>query len=101
MDYRAKRITLQSPSGWVTVVGDRRNPLDRVVSAALGGRIFRQGCQAYLAHAVEMDKSRSDGKLIPTALEFLDVFPDKLLGLPPEREVEFAIEFIRERRQYL
>jgi hypothetical protein len=26
--------------------------------------------------------------------EFLDVFPDELPGLPPDREVEFAIELI-------
>jgi hypothetical protein len=24
--------------------------------------------------------------------EFLDVFPDDLLGMPPEREIEFKIE---------
>jgi hypothetical protein len=28
--------------------------------------------------------------------EFFDVFPDKLPGLPPDREVEFAIELIPE-----
>jgi hypothetical protein len=29
---------------------------------------------------------------IPVVCEFLDVFPDGLLGLPPDREVEFVIE---------
>jgi hypothetical protein len=29
---------------------------------------------------------------IPVACEFLDVFPDDLPGLPPDREVEFVIE---------
>jgi hypothetical protein len=31
---------------------------------------------------------------IPLVCEFLDVFLDELLGLPPDREVEFAIELI-------
>jgi hypothetical protein len=31
---------------------------------------------------------------IPVVCEFLDVFPDELLGLPPDRDVEFAIELI-------
>ena len=26
--------------------------------------------------------------------EFLDVFPDELLGLPPDREIEFKIELL-------
>ena len=31
---------------------------------------------------------------ITIVLEFLDVFPEELLGMPPERKVEFAIELI-------
>jgi len=31
---------------------------------------------------------------IPIVNEFLDVFPDDLPGMPPEREVEFIIELL-------
>jgi hypothetical protein len=31
---------------------------------------------------------------IPVVCEFLDVFPDELPGLPPDRDVEFAIELV-------
>ena len=31
---------------------------------------------------------------IPVVYEFLDVFPDELLGLPPDRDVEFKIELV-------
>lgn len=31
---------------------------------------------------------------IPVVNEFPDVFPDDISGLPPEREVEFAIEIV-------
>jgi hypothetical protein len=31
---------------------------------------------------------------IPVVCEFLDVFPDELSGLPPNRDVEFAIELV-------
>ena len=31
---------------------------------------------------------------IPVIKEFLDVFPEELLGLPPEREVDMAIEVL-------
>ena len=31
---------------------------------------------------------------IPVVCEFPDVFPDELLGLPPDREIEFKIELL-------
>ena len=31
---------------------------------------------------------------MPVVYEFLDVFPDKLLGLPPEWQIEFAIDLV-------
>jgi hypothetical protein len=34
----------------------------------------------------------SDLTSIPVVCEFLDVFPDELPGLPPDRDVEFTIE---------
>ncbi|XP_040963910.1 uncharacterized protein [Gossypium hirsutum] len=31
---------------------------------------------------------------LPVVIEFVDVFPEELLGLPPDREVEFVIDLI-------
>jgi len=31
---------------------------------------------------------------IPVVCDFSDVFPDELPGLPPDRDVEFAIELV-------
>ena len=41
-----------------------------------------------VAHA----KASLDLSSIPVVCEFLDVFPEDLPGLPPDRDVEFAIE---------
>ena len=35
-----------------------------------------------------------DVRMIPMVGEFSEVFPKELLGLPPEREVEFSIELV-------
>ena len=32
----------------------------------------------------------------PVVRQFPDVFPFRLLGLPPEREIEFSIDIYRE-----
>ena len=42
---------------------------------------------SYATQVVELSK-------IPVVCEFPDVFPDELLGLPPDRDVEFKIELI-------
>jgi hypothetical protein len=31
-------------------------------------------------------------KIIPVVCEYADVFPDELPGMPPDRDIEFAIE---------
>ena len=34
----------------------------------------------------------SQGSEVPVVNEFLDVFPDELPGMPPDRDIEFVIE---------
>ncbi len=53
---------------------------------------MRKGCEAYLANVFDTKKISPSMQEIPTVCEFLDVFLEELLGLPPDREVEFAIE---------
>ena len=54
---------------------------------------LEKGCEGYLAYIMGDDK---DEKLedIPIVRDFPDVFPEKLVGLPPKREVEFTIELV-------
>jgi hypothetical protein len=39
-------------------------------------------------------KEANQLEAIKVVLEFLDVFPKELSGMPPERKVDFAIELI-------
>ncbi|XP_073277656.1 uncharacterized protein [Primulina huaijiensis] len=56
-------------------------------------RLMHKGCQVFLASIISTPDtpvpSISD---VPVVRDFLDVFPDNVTGLPPEREVEFAID---------
>jgi hypothetical protein len=47
-------------------------------------------CHQVTAHIEEIEPSEA----INVVSEFSDVFPEELLGMPPERKVEFAIELI-------
>nr|GEX82986.1 hypothetical protein [Tanacetum cinerariifolium] len=47
------------------------------------------GCQAFMAHVIDISFEKKSVKDIPVVNEFLDVFPEDLSGIPPERQVEF------------
>ncbi|KAL8105009.1 hypothetical protein AgCh_028971 [Apium graveolens] len=55
-------------------------------------RLLRQGCEAYLVHVVDTKRETPEIHTIPVVNEFEDVFPKDLPGLPPDREIEFAID---------
>ena len=74
--------------------GIRRELSSNIISAMAAQRMLRKGCQGYLAYVVETEK---EGTLVDEILvvrEFLDIFPDDIAGLPPDREVEFTIDLI-------
>ena len=65
-----------------------------MISALTAQRMLRKGCHGYLAYVVETGKEGTIVDEIPVVREFLDVFLDDIVGLPPEREVEFTIDLI-------
>ncbi|KAA3461714.1 ruBisCO large subunit-binding protein subunit alpha, chloroplastic-like [Gossypium australe] len=57
-------------------------------------KCVRKGCEAYLAYVLDTKVSETKIESVPVVCEYLDVSPEELLGLPPIREVEFAIELV-------
>ncbi|MCI85797.1 cellular nucleic acid-binding protein, partial [Trifolium medium] len=39
-------------------------------------------------------EEKAEVNMLPVVCEFTDVFPDDILDLPPEREVEFSIDIV-------
>ena len=95
VDCRMKRVTLRTPNEEeVTFIGERSNHLSNVISAATARTMVRKGCEAYLAYVIDTVKARPSVSDIPTVSDFPDVFPEELPGLPPHREIEFAIDVV-------
>ena len=95
VDCRMKRVTLRTPNeDEVTFIGERSNHLSNVISAATARTMVRKGCEAYLAYVIDTVKARPSVSDIPTVSDFPDVFPEELPGLPPHREIEFAIDVV-------
>ncbi|KAA3477346.1 Retrotransposable element Tf2 [Gossypium australe] len=68
------------------------NSLPVVISSVTIEKCARKRCEAYLAFVLNTQESEVKIESVPVVCEYLDVFPEKLLGLPPIREVEFGIE---------
>ena len=95
VDCRMKRVTLRTPNDdEVIFIDERSNHLSNVISAAIAREMVRKGCEAYLAYVIDTVKARPNVFDIPTVSDFPDVFPEELPGLPPQREIEFAIDVV-------
>ena len=95
VDCRMKRVTLRTPSGEeVTFIGERLNHLSNVISVATARMMVQKGCEAYLTYVKDTKKAKPSLSDIPTVSDYPDVFPEELPGLPPQREIEFAIDVV-------
>ena len=90
-----KRVTLRTQNeDEVIFIGERSNHLSNVISASIARKMVWKGCEAYLAYVIDIVKARPSVSDIPTVSDFSDVFPEEFLGLPPQREIEFAIDVV-------
>jgi hypothetical protein len=92
LECRLKEVTLRQSDGKEVVMYGISNALHNHISFMQAKRLIRKGCEAYLIYA--LDKKELKVEDIETVCDFPDVFPDKLPGLPPDREVEFAIDVV-------
>ena len=71
---------------------DRRVILGSIISAMTVRKLLNK--LAYLAYIVDNEKQGKELRDIPIVREYPDVFPEKLLGLPPRREIEFSLDVL-------
>ncbi|KAL0541606.1 hypothetical protein IC582_021659 [Cucumis melo] len=93
IDCSRKEVAFNPPSmASFKFKGEGSRSLPQVISAIRASKLLSQGTWGILASVVdtrEVDVSLSSE---PVVRDYPDVFPEELPGLPPHREVEFAIE---------
>ena len=95
VDCRMKQVTLRTPSGKeVTFICERSNHLSNVIFVATARTIVWKGCETYLAYVADTKKAEPSTLDIPTVCDYPDLLPEELPGLPPRREIEFAIDVV-------
>ena len=68
--------------------------MSNVISTMQARCFLRKGCEAFLALVLDFKRGQMNLEEIPVIKESPDVFPEELSGLPPEREVDMAIEVL-------
>ena len=79
----------------MTFIGERSNHLTNVISAATVRTMVQKGCEAYLEYVIDTKKVEPSLSDIPIVSDCPDVFLEELPGLPPRREIEFAINVVQ------
>ncbi|KAA3466611.1 DNA/RNA polymerases superfamily protein [Gossypium australe] len=78
------------------IESNESNELPIVISSMSAQSRMKKGCEAYLAYILDTKVSEKKTELVPVVCEYPDVFLEELSGLPPVREVDFAIELVPE-----
>lgn len=74
------------------VNGVKTNGSNQIILSVRANKLLNQGCEDFLAYVINSSKNDNQIRKIRTMCEFPNVFLEKLSGLPPNREVDFAIE---------
>ena len=64
-----------------------------MISALEAKRLLHKGCESYLAHVIDTSTPKVTLESVPIVREFSEIFSNDLLGLPPDKELKFGIDF--------
>ncbi|XP_069150333.1 uncharacterized protein [Solanum lycopersicum] len=86
-------VTLAMPGvprvEWKSVSGSYPS---KVISFLRAQRMVERGCLSYLAFIRDTNVESPPMDSVPLVQKFLDVFPSNLPGVPPDRDINFAID---------
>ena len=95
LDCYKKEVRLVRPEErGVIFRGIKREITLSLINAMTASKMLRKGFQSYLAFVVDRRQEGTWLEDISIVKEFPDVFPNDILGLPPDRAIEFVIELI-------
>ncbi|KAL0553902.1 hypothetical protein IC582_007806 [Cucumis melo] len=95
LELQRKEVVFRKPSSIEVVFRGMGNVISGSLILDLKvEKLLREGCTTFLAHVIVVQTEKMKPEDVPVVKEFLDVFPDDLSGLPPNREIEFTIELL-------
>ncbi|XP_070057608.1 uncharacterized protein [Nicotiana tomentosiformis] len=95
VDYRLKIVRFQFPrEPALEWKGNMASPRGKFISYLKARKMIIKGYIYHLVRVRDVEVKSPTIQSIPVVNEFFDVFPNELPGLPPEREIVFAIDLL-------
>ncbi|XP_070046618.1 uncharacterized protein [Nicotiana tomentosiformis] len=92
LDYRTRTMRFEFPSEpLVEWKGDNVVPKSRFISYLKATKMINNGCIYYFVRVMDTDAEAPTLESVPVVKEFLEVFPDELPRIPPDREIDFGL----------
>ena len=66
-----------------------------MISATTARTMVRKGCKSYLEYVIDTKKEEPSLLDIPIVFDYPVVFSEEFPKLPPQREIEFAIDVVQ------
>ena len=66
----------------------------KFISCLKAWKMIAKGCIYHLVRVRDENSKSPTIESVPVVNEFVDVFPEDLPGIPPEREIEFGIDLL-------
>ncbi|KAJ9552777.1 hypothetical protein OSB04_016822 [Centaurea solstitialis] len=88
-------VRIKLPDGRTAVVyGVKRNRSTSLISVIKANRCIRKGCVWFMAYVVDSGRDKLEVKDVEVVCDYPEVFPEDLVSLPPDREIEFRIDLV-------
>lgn len=98
IDCRGKCVMIKDPMREEMIYQGnsktKKIPQNIYLTAAKAFQSLKKGSEGFLVYALGEDSDTPSIDNIPVVKELIDVFPDDLPGLPPDREIEFEINVV-------
>ncbi|XP_073033786.1 uncharacterized protein [Primulina eburnea] len=92
--FRQRTISISPPHGKAFIFEvEQNNQMPHIIPCMRARKLIQKGCQGFLASIISAPDIGSQSiEDVEVIKDFSDVFHDDISGIPPESEVEFAIE---------
>ena len=75
--------------------GGNSSPRGRIISCLKACKMISKGCLYHIVRVQDLNFNIPPIDSVPVLTEFPEVFANVLPGIPPERQIDFCIDFLK------